>query len=86
MPFTRQKTPAETGFAVRFESHGIIDGPGHVGRYLNDRGIQVLGMDLSGEMLEQAQKSNPPFGRFGADDDGLLLFQFFVDSMASSIC
>jgi SAM-dependent methyltransferase len=34
-------------------------GPGHVGRYLADRGVEVLGVDLSPGMLEQARILNP---------------------------
>ncbi len=34
-------------------------GPGHVTRYLHDRGIPALGIDLSGEMVVQAQRLNP---------------------------
>src|SRR3982074_2982987 len=34
-------------------------GPGHVARYLKQRGVSVLGLDLSPEMLEQARKLNP---------------------------
>lgn len=34
-------------------------GPGHVGRYLADRGVEVLGVDLSPGMLEQARMLNP---------------------------
>jgi len=34
-------------------------GPGHVARYLHERGVNVFGMDLSGGMLEQARKLNP---------------------------
>lgn len=40
-------------------------GPGHVARYLKDRGVDVLGVDLSAEMVQQAQKLHPdiPFQR-----------------------
>jgi ubiquinone/menaquinone biosynthesis C-methylase UbiE len=34
-------------------------GPGHVGRYLRDRGAEVVGADLSEEMLRQARRLNP---------------------------
>ena len=34
-------------------------GPGHVGRYLRDRGAEVVGADLSEAMLRQARRLNP---------------------------
>jgi SAM-dependent methyltransferase len=34
-------------------------GPGHVGRYLHDRGVEVFGLDISAGMLEHARKLNP---------------------------
>ena len=34
-------------------------GPGHVARYLFDRGVQVIGVDLSPNMVEQAKRLNP---------------------------
>jgi SAM-dependent methyltransferase len=34
-------------------------GPGQVARYLHDRGADVLGVDLSPEMVEQARRLNP---------------------------
>jgi SAM-dependent methyltransferase len=34
-------------------------GPGQVARYLHDRGAQVIGVDLSAEMIEQARQLNP---------------------------
>jgi len=35
-------------------------GPGHVGRYLHDQGVaQVIGVDLSPGMIEQARRLNP---------------------------
>ncbi len=34
-------------------------GPGHVARYLQERGAQVCGVDLSGEMIRIARKLNP---------------------------
>jgi ubiquinone/menaquinone biosynthesis C-methylase UbiE len=33
-------------------------GPGHIARYLQERGIQVCGMDLSQGMIEQARQLN----------------------------
>ena len=34
-------------------------GPGHVARYLHDRGVQAFGVDLSGETVRRAQELNP---------------------------
>jgi SAM-dependent methyltransferase len=34
-------------------------GPGHVARYLREQGAQVLGIDLSPEMVHQARELNP---------------------------
>ena len=34
-------------------------GPGHVARYLHERGVQVTGLDLSAEMVEQARRLYP---------------------------
>jgi len=50
-------------FATRVNGTGrVCDlgcGPGHVGRYLHDRGVDIFGIDLSPGMLEQARKLNP---------------------------
>ena len=34
-------------------------GPGHVARYLHERGVQVIGVDLSPVMVEHARRLNP---------------------------
>jgi SAM-dependent methyltransferase len=34
-------------------------GPGHVARYLHDRGVDVCGVDLSPAMLEEARRLHP---------------------------
>src|SRR5689334_18005795 len=34
-------------------------GPGHVARYLRDRGADAFGIDLSPAMVEQAAQANP---------------------------
>ena len=50
-------------FAARVKRAGRVCGlgcgPGHVTRYLHDRGVDVFGIDLSPGMLEQARKLNP---------------------------
>jgi len=34
-------------------------GPGHVTRYLHERGVDICGIDLSAQMVKQARKLNP---------------------------
>jgi SAM-dependent methyltransferase len=50
-------------FAERVQGLGpVCDlgcGPGHVARYLHERGVQVTGLDLSAVMVEQARRRNP---------------------------
>jgi SAM-dependent methyltransferase len=50
-------------FAERVRGAGRVCelgcGPGHVARYLHDRGVDICGIDLSPGMLEQARKLNP---------------------------
>ena len=59
-PLDRQLLDA---FAARVNGSGpVCDlgcGPGHVARYLHDRGVDVFGVDLSPGMLEQARRLNP---------------------------
>lgn len=50
-------------FAERLRGHGeVCDlgcGPGHVARYLSERGLNVIGVDLSPGMVAQAAVLNP---------------------------
>jgi SAM-dependent methyltransferase len=50
-------------FAEGVRGHGpVCDvgcGPGHVARYLHERGVEVFGLDLSLGMVEQARRLNP---------------------------
>jgi SAM-dependent methyltransferase len=50
-------------FAARVKGAGRVCelgcGPGHVARYLHDRGVDIFGIDLSPGMIEQARKLNP---------------------------
>jgi SAM-dependent methyltransferase len=59
-PFDRDRLD---DFARRVRDLGpVCDlgcGPGHVARYLKDRGVDVLGVDLSTEMVAQARRLNP---------------------------
>lgn len=34
-------------------------GPGHVARYLHERGVAICGIDLSAQMIQQARRLNP---------------------------
>src|SRR5262245_59893759 len=34
-------------------------GPGHVARYLHERGVQICGLDLSAQMVERASRLSP---------------------------
>lgn len=49
--------------AGRLRGRGVICdlgcGPGHVARYLHERGAEVMGLDLSEAMLAQARRLNP---------------------------
>ena len=51
-------------FAAMFDPHDIVCdvgcGPAHVARYLSRRGVKVMGIDLSPEMVAQARALNPP--------------------------
>jgi ubiquinone/menaquinone biosynthesis C-methylase UbiE len=59
-PFDRQQL---NRFAAEVAGRGqVCDmgcGPGHVARYLRDRGADVFGLDISPGMLEQARQLNP---------------------------
>lgn len=59
-PFDRETLD---GFARRLRGRGTVCdmgcGPGHVGRYLAEQGLPVVGVDLSPEMVAQATALNP---------------------------
>ncbi len=50
-------------FADRLRGRGVVCdmgcGPGHIARYLADRGLEVVGVDLSPGMVAQAAALNP---------------------------
>jgi len=46
-------------------------GPGHVARYLHDRGVRVVGIDLSSRMIECARKLHPTIEFQQADMEAL---------------
>jgi SAM-dependent methyltransferase len=57
-------------FAARVGDGRVCDvgcGPGHVARYLHERGSDVFGIDLSPEMVQLAKKLNPGID-FRVDD------------------
>jgi SAM-dependent methyltransferase len=50
-------------FADGIQAAGLVGdlgcGPGHVARYLHERGVKMIGVDLSPGMIEQARRLNP---------------------------
>jgi len=50
-------------FAAMFDADDMVCdmgcGPGHVARYLHERGVRVIGIDLSPQMVNQARLLNP---------------------------
>ncbi len=74
-------------FADRVREHGEVwdigCGPGHVGRYLHERGIPVSGLDLSEGMIACARQLNPdmPF-RQGS----MLALDLPADSLGGIVC
>ena len=62
-------------FAGRLRGRGMVCdmgcGPGQIGRYLADRGLPIVGVDLSPGMLAQAAALNPDI-TFRAGDMGAL--------------
>ncbi|MDP9178746.1 MAG: class I SAM-dependent methyltransferase [Gemmatimonadota bacterium] len=50
-------------YAAMFDANETVCdvgcGPAHVARYLHERGVKVIGVDLSPEMVEQARMLNP---------------------------
>ncbi|HET6762229.1 MAG TPA: class I SAM-dependent methyltransferase [Longimicrobiaceae bacterium] len=61
-----ESKPFDREFLDRFAeqvTHGeVLDlgcGPGHVGRYLHERGVSVRGLDLSEQMVQRARELNP---------------------------
>ncbi|HEX8035822.1 MAG TPA: class I SAM-dependent methyltransferase [Ktedonobacterales bacterium] len=83
-PFDRLLLDA---FAARTRVHGEVwdigCGPGHVGRYLHERGVSVCGLDLSERMIACARELNPvmPF-RQGS----MLALDTPADSLAGIVC
>lgn len=60
-PFDRQLLD-EFAVSVRARSGQVREigcGPGHIARYLQNRGVSMRGIDLSEEMVKQARRLNP---------------------------
>jgi SAM-dependent methyltransferase len=59
-PFDREQLER---FAAQVRGAGTVTdlgcGPGHVARFLHERGVQVCGLDLSPRMVERAGQLNP---------------------------
>jgi SAM-dependent methyltransferase len=58
-PFDRGLLDAFATLAAGATALDVGCGPGHVGRYLSDRGVDVVGVDLSPAMVEIARRLNP---------------------------
>ena len=66
-------------FTGRFKKDSVVCdagcGPsGHIGRYLFDMGIQVVGVDISDKCVEMARRYNPQM-RFERGDIGNMSFE-----------
>ena len=66
-------------FISKFNKNSVIldagCGPsGHIGRYVFDKGIQVIGVDISEKCVEMARQSNPAM-QFEIRDIGNLAFE-----------
>lgn len=82
-------------FASRFRENSVICdagcGPsGHIGRYVSDKGIQVIGVDISDKCVELARRYNPKM-RFERGDisnlpfedgsfDGIIAYYSIIDT------
>lgn len=75
------------GFAKSVRAEGrVCDigcGPGQIARYLQDRGVEMCGIDLSREMVKFARRLNPdiPF-----EQGDMLALDVPEDSLAGIIC
>src|SRR5258708_4761365 len=73
-------------FAARVHGLGAICdlgcGPGHVTRYLHECEAQVIGIDLSAEMIERARRLSPGI-EFQQDASGRRCGAFFDQDVCS---
>lgn len=58
-PFDRELLDAFAALAPHAKALDVGCGPGHVGRYLSEHGLDVVGIDLSPAMIEIARRLNP---------------------------
>jgi SAM-dependent methyltransferase len=58
-PFDREWLERFAGWCPRGRVLDIGCGPGHVGRFLTDLGLDVIGVDLSPAMIDVARRLNP---------------------------
>jgi trans-aconitate methyltransferase len=66
-PFDRELLDAFAALAPHSKALDVGCGPGHVGRYLSEHGLDVVGVDLSPAMIEIARRLNPAM-RFEVGD------------------
>jgi SAM-dependent methyltransferase len=82
-PFDRNLLDA---FAERRKHDGLVldvgCGPGHIARYLHERGVEVAGVDLSPRMVEVARRLNPGL-RFEVGD--MAAFDFDGDAVVGLV-
>lgn len=73
-------------FAEQVRDQGLVYelgcGPGHVARYLHERGVEIRGLDLSAEMVQVASRLNPDL-KFEQGD--LSALQLPNDSLAGIV-
>lgn len=58
-PFDRELLDAFVALVPKASALDVGCGPGHVGRYLSERAMDVVGVDLSPTMIEVARRLNP---------------------------
>jgi trans-aconitate methyltransferase len=58
-PFDRELLDAFAALVPQATALDVGCGPGHVGRYLSERGMDLVGVDLSPAMIEMARRLNP---------------------------
>jgi ubiquinone/menaquinone biosynthesis C-methylase UbiE len=66
-PFDRELLDAFAALAPHSKALDVGCGPGHIGRYLSEQGMDVVGVDLSPAMIEIARRLNPAM-RFEVGD------------------
>jgi ubiquinone/menaquinone biosynthesis C-methylase UbiE len=82
-PFDRDILDALAISAPHAAALDVGCGPGHVGRYLSERGLEVVGVDLSDAMIEIARRLNPTIRFEVADMRSLPLGDSSVGAIAA---